>query len=246
MPGLARVELPGDPAGDLPGAEARGQDQPDLIGARPFRRGERREGGHGERIAGVGWLASQGRACRRGGVLELGEVGEIGLPPVAPDRHLGVPGALADCSLPRRDPRGEGEGARAQLIHRDTVEVGPGIDIHVAREEIEAGGRRDDLEGRDEREVGDRAVAGDEVDHIGTGGDLAGDTLQVVAGAIHEVVAGSQRPLAVLDHVVEAHVGVLFRRRADRFQGDIVESRENCCRRTDSLPPCARARRPAP
>jgi len=49
------------------------------------------------------------------------------------------------------------------------------------------------------------------------GADLAGDALEVVARAVHEIKAGRVHRLRVVDHVVEGACGILFVRGAEGF-----------------------------
>ena len=104
------------------------------------------------------------------------------------------------------------------------VEVAAGIDVHLVDEELVAPRGRGDLEGRHEREVGDGAVAGDEEEQVAAGGDLAGDALEVVARAVHEVEAGLCHRLGVIDHVVDAGAGIFLVRGAEGFEDDVVEA----------------------
>ena len=53
--------------------------------------------------------------------------------------------------------------------------------------------------------------------------DLAGDRLEVVAGAVHEDVAVAGQRLAVVDHVVEPDLARQLAGGADRLQHDVVE-----------------------
>ena len=93
-----------------------------------------------------------------------------------------MPRKLALAALPGGDVEGELEGLRPERVHLHPVVVAPRVHVHLVREELEPAGGGDELEGRDEREVGDRAVAGDEEDEVRAGGDLARDALEVVPG----------------------------------------------------------------
>ena len=63
-----------------------------------------------------------------------------------------------------------------------------GVEVHVAREQRVARGRRDDLERRHEGKVRHRAVACHEEDRVAARRDLPRDRLEVVPGRVHEVV----------------------------------------------------------
>src|SRR5687767_8808915 len=135
-----------------------------------------------------------------------------------------MPGALADTARARGDFHRVVEGFHAELLHRRAVEVAPGIYVHVLRQQVPAPGGGDELDGRHERKIRDGAVTGREEDQVATRSDLAGDAFEIVARAVHEVVAGLGHALAVVDHVVETHIRVLLARRADRLDRDVVKT----------------------
>ena len=110
------------------------------------------------------------------------------------------------------------------MIHGTTVLVGAGVHVHVVGQQVEALGSGDDLNRRHERKVGDRAVAGDEENHVAAGGHLARDALQIVTRAVHEIEPGFHHRLAVLDGAIESNGGVSLSCRADRFEYDVVET----------------------
>src|SRR3712207_9289792 len=58
--------------------------------------------------------------------------------PIAPDRDLGVTRTLSDGPLARGGPERPFESLAAQLIHRGTVQVGAGVNVHVFGEELVA------------------------------------------------------------------------------------------------------------
>ena len=128
--------------------------------------------------------------------------------------------------LPRGDVERELEGLRSERVHVHPVVVAARVHVHLVREQLEPAGRGHELQGRDEREVGDRAVAGNEQDEVRPGGHLPRDALEVVPGAVHEVVAGRAHGLPVVDHVVEPDLGVLLAGRPERLEGDVVEPAE--------------------
>ena len=132
-------------------------------------------------------------------------------------------GELPFAALARRDVERELEGLRAERVHRHAVVVAAGVHIHLVREQLEAPGGGHELEGRHEGEVGDRAVACDEQDEVGARRHLARDALQVVAGAVHEVVARLAHGRAVVDDVVEPDLRRLLAGGAERLQRDVVE-----------------------
>ena len=217
----ALVQAVGYAAGDLARAKARRHDEPDLIHDRPpsalyepRRRTRRQE---------PPCFTGNGSPSGSGVFLSRSRFSSLGLFPVAPDGDLGVAGALSDRPLARGGPERPLEGLAAELFHRGAVEVGAGVHVHVLGEQLVAARGGDELYRRDEGEVGDRAVAGGEEDHVRARGDLSGDALQVVAGAVHEVEAALVHPLGVLDHAVDPHVGVLLHRGADGLDGDVVE-----------------------
>ena len=61
-------------------------------------------------------------------------------------------------------------------------------------------------------------------DHVGACGHLSGDALQIVAGAVHEVIARLQHALAVVDDVIQAHLGVALHGGAEGFEDDVVQA----------------------
>jgi len=93
----------------------------------------------------------------------------------------------------------------------------------VGKQAVALGGG-DDLDGWNEREVGDGAIAGDEEDQVAAGRNLAADTLQVVAGAVHEVVAAGGHGLRIVEHSIEPYVWVLLHGGADGLKHDVVEA----------------------
>ena len=222
--GEGGVELVGDQAGDLAGAQAGGQQQPDLVGGDTVGSAHGLEGPcRGYRRAGD----RQRRAVGQRGLLQVFEICGVDLPPVAPQRHLRVPCPLALGAGAGGRCHGEVEHLLAQLIHRRAVLVGPGVHVHVSLQHVEALAGGDHLEGRHEGEVGDGAVAGDEEDHVGARRHLPGDALQIVAGAVHEVVARLQHALAVVDDVIQAHLGVALHGGAEGFEDDVVQAAEH-------------------
>ena len=89
--------------------------------------------------------------------------------PVAPDRHLGVPGPLALAAPPGSDVERELERLRSERIHGHAVVVASRVHVHLVREHLETTGGGDELQGRYEGEVRDRSVSGDEQDEVRTG-----------------------------------------------------------------------------
>ena len=144
--------------------------------------------------------------------------------PVAPDGDLAVAGQLALGALAGGDPQRLVEHLAGQRFHRLAVQIAAGVHVHLARQQLVARCGGDELHRRHEREVGDRAVAGHEEDQVGTGGDLAGDALQIVAGAVHEVQPRFGDRRRVVDHAGQRHVRCLLGRRSDRLQGDVVQA----------------------
>ena len=99
-------------------------------------------------------------------------------------------GLLADGALSRGHTNREIERFGAQLVHGHAVQIGAGVDVHVTGKQLVAARCGHNLDRGHKGEIGDGAVAGDEVDEVRTGSDLPGDALQIVAGAVHKVVAG--------------------------------------------------------
>ena len=217
-----RVEVLGDESGHLSRAEAGRHHERDLVRCEPAAGGHRVEG---ER-------QGRRRAHRDRASVRSGPAADLLQPflsrprPVAPNRDLGVPGELALAALPRSDVERELERLRPERAHVHAVVVAPRVHVHLVREQLEAPGGGHELERRHEGEVGDRAVAGDEQDEVRAGRDLPGDALQVVPGAVHEVVAGRAHGLRVVDDVVEPDLGVLLARGAERLERDVVEPAE--------------------
>ena len=133
-------------------------------------------------------------------------------------------GQLPLGALPGGDAKRLAQHFVGQRRHRLAVQVAARVHVHLARQQLVARGGGDELHGRREREVGDRSVAGHEEDQVGAGGDLAGDALQIVAGAVHEVQPRFRDRRRVVDHAGQRHVRRLLGRRADRLQGDVVEA----------------------
>ena len=63
-----------------------------------------------------------------------------------------------------------------------------------------------------------------EHDHVAARRDLAGNPLEIVAGAVHEVEAGLVDRMGVVDHVVDARPRILLMHRAERLERDVVET----------------------
>ena len=137
-----------------------------------------------------------------------------------------MPRELALAALPRGDVERELEGLRPECFHLHPVVVAPRVHVHLVREQLEPAGGGHELQGRDEGEVRDRAVAGDEQDEVRAGGHLPRDALEIVTGAVHEVVAGRAHGLSVVDDVVETNLGVLLAGGPERLEGDVVEPAE--------------------
>ena len=220
--------------GDLGGAEARRQDEPDAFGGEAAGvEAESGESGRGGRLFGPGdgggLHYGKRETIGRGAGAQVGELRGIRLPPVAPDRDLRVAGVFALGLL----AGGGGDQGLKRIgcdgLHRLAVEIAAGVDVHfVDQQLVPARGRRD-LQRGHERKVGDRAVAGDEEDQVAARADLAGDAFEVVARAVHEREARvgevAQR-LRVVDDRVEARARVLLVDGAERFERDVVEAAE--------------------
>ena len=214
---------------DLGGTEAGGQHEAHPLGRvasvrspedRQRRRGRpRRAGrGHGERAP-----------VRRDSGAQRGETGGVGLPPIAPQGNLRVPGPLALGPHPARRRQQQLETVRHHRIHRLTVQITPGVEVHLVPQQLVAPGRGRDLEGRNEREIGDRAVAGDEQDQVAAGPHLPRDPLQVIARPVHKREPRRRQVaqrLCVLDQGVQPAARVLLVHRPERFERDIVQPAE--------------------
>src|SRR3712207_881996 len=230
----------GDEAGDLALAVAAlvqgtGYLERDLAGAQVGRHHERDlvRGVPALRLDGLEGAAvgdpgirrdGQGLAVGSGGAQDALQVLRAGLLPVAPDLGLRVTRLLPDGTLPGGGPDGEVEGLASEVLHREAVEVGAGVDVHLVREQVVAAGRGDHLDGGDEGEVGYGAVPRGEEDQLAPRGHLPGDALQVVAGAVHKVVAGLRHALGVIDDVLDAHLRVFLGGGAYGLYGDVVEA----------------------
>ena len=121
------------------------------------------------RVAVVGRRGRSSLRLMRPSVGDRDALARAGLLPVAPDRHLAVAGPLARGRLAGRRPRPSGRRSRGQLVHRRAVEVRPASTSISRVQQVVARAGGDDLDRRDEREVGDRAVAGGEEDQVAAG-----------------------------------------------------------------------------
>ena len=217
------VEPLGGEARDLGGTKAGRQHEGDAFGGGTVVGGVDRERRRRKRV-GVNALHPQRDAVGGGAGAEGGEARGVGLAPVAPKGDLGMAGVFALGAAAAGGGEEEFEVFRDEGREVLAVEVAAGIDVHLVDEELVAPRGRGDLEGRHEREVGDGAVAGDEEEQVAAGGDLAGDALEVVARAVHEVEAGLRHRLGVIDHVVDAGAGIFLVCGAEGFEDDVVEA----------------------
>ena len=95
-----------------------------------------------------------------------------------------------------RFPAGRGrdeevERFRGERLERFAVEVAAGVDVHLVDQQLVPARGRRDLQRRDEREIRDRAVAGDEEKQVAARAHLPGDSFEIVAGAVHEIKPGA-------------------------------------------------------
>mmetsp|Transcript_17010 Transcript_17010/g.40582 ORF Transcript_17010/g.40582 Transcript_17010/m.40582 type:complete len:322 (-) Transcript_17010:560-1525(-) len=201
-----------------------------IIQCRLHRSSERREL---QRHACGGGLVAAGAPCAGRGI-----AGWIRVEPVAPDLQLVLPRRLAFGSHAACDLESQLEEAfrRAIVLRAERTRV----HVHIPFHELEPLRCGDHLDGGDEWEVGDRAVAGGEVDDVAPRRHLPRDRLEVVPRRVHEAVpralhaaavrqlaplaaAHGRQPLAVLEHMLEAHAGVALHRRPQRLERNVVQ-----------------------
>ena len=161
---------------------------------------------------------------RHGPRLDRLDPRRAGLAPVAPQLRLRMPGLLALRPLARRGRDRQLEGLVGERRHRLAIEVAAGVDVHLVLQQQVTLRRRGDLQRRHEREVGDRSVAGDEQHEVAARRHLAGDALEIVARAVHEIEAGRGERIGVVDDVIDRRPRILLVHRAERLQRDVVEA----------------------
>ncbi len=213
---------------DLGRAEAGGQDQADAIrriGAIRERIGRPRAGRGASFRRQIG-RGEQRASVRRGAAGELGQARSVGLPPVAPERNLRVSGLLPLGLPPRGRVEQQVKGLGRERLHRLAVEVASGVDVHLVLQQLMPARGGGELERRDEGEIRDRAIPGDEEEEIAPGADLTGDALKVIARAVHEMETGLPHGLGVVDDRLDARARVLLVHRAERLEDDVVQAAE--------------------
>ena len=124
-------------------------------------------------------------------------------------------GFFADGTFTRRDIHRQVEHRLTEFFHRGAVKIRTGVHIHVLFKHFIASRRRDDLNCWHEREIRNRTVPSDKENHVGPGCHLPCDALQIVAGAVHEVVTRILHQLTVIDDVIETDIGMPLHRCAD-------------------------------
>ena len=208
---------------DLPGTQAGRQNQTQAV------RGHAVAGADGVKGAlccsslPVVVLNDEGHALGFGTILQVGQMICGGLPPGAPNRNLRVGGPFAFAALSRRDFAGQVKHVAAQVVHRRAIQIRARVDIHILAEQAIAFRGGHDFEGGHKGEICDRAVARNKEDQIASRSHLPGNAFEVIARAIHKIVARLRHGRGVVDHRVEAHIRVAFHGRADRFEDDVVQ-----------------------